>query len=188
MKAVLSANPEASCRGIDLDASQADRYNNEANKAYGDNAESKMFGIQGDLYHPSENMNGPDWENFDVAVISMALHHVADPIDMLRRLRQRLRPGGVLIVVEFLGKEEEAKGSEGYDPRNMVEVVHKQKIWPGFTTGNLEGNMKRAGFEDFEVKKLETPAYVPPEASGGRMDTEMWPFFAKATVAESASL
>ena len=147
-----------------------------------------MFGVQGDLYHPSKILSEPEWQNFDTAVMSMALHHVADPIDMLRRLKQRLRPGGTLIIVEFLGKEG-AKGSGENDTENMVEVIHKQKIWPGFTTGKLESNMKTAGFEKFEVRVLDEPARIPAEARGEDFGEEQWAFFAKAVVAsESASL
>ena len=142
-----------------------------------------MSALHGDLYHPSPEMSEPEWRDFDLAVISMALHHVKDPIDMLRRLKERLRPGGMLVVVEFLGKEEGSSvvGKE-YDADKMVEVPGNQKIWPGFTTGNLEGNLKTAGFGGFDVRVLEEPARIPKSARGEGFGEEQWCFFAKAVV------
>lgn len=182
---VLKANPNAVCRGIDLDASQVERYNDEAGRLFADGGETRrrMFAVHGDLYHPSPEMTGPEWEGFDLAVISMALHHVKDPVDMLRRLKERLRPGGTLVVVEFLGKEEESSviGKE-YDTDKMVEVLGNQKIWPGFTTGNLEGNLNTAGFGGINVRVLDEPARIPENARGEGFGEEQWCFFAKAVV------
>jgi len=38
--------------------------------------------------------------NFDVAVISLALHHVSDPGKLLQRLAGCLKPGGVCVVLD----------------------------------------------------------------------------------------
>lgn len=143
-----------------------------------------MLGIQGDLYSPTEEMSSAEWSNFDLAITSMALHHVRNPVDMLRRLKARLRPGGTLVVVELLGKEQEPKKGGQYDLSDMVEVHSQQRIWPGFTTGNLESDCKTAGFEGFEVKMLKEPANVPESARGPNFDGEQWCFFAKAVVPE----
>lgn len=50
----------------------------------------------------SESESGGDLK-FDVAVVSMALHHVADPAELVRRLAERyLAPGGSLVVVDWV--------------------------------------------------------------------------------------
>lgn len=186
---MLKASEKAICRGIDIDASQVDRYNEEAKKLFADNqAREKMYAVQGDLYHRTPEMDGHEWEGFDLAVISMALHHVKDPVDMLRRLSERLRPGGTLVVVEFLAKAEEghkAQGTNEYDPEKMVEVPGNQRVWPGFTTGNLKGNLQSAGFVGFDVRVLDEPAHIPKSARGEGFGEEQWCFFAKATVPEA---
>lgn len=183
---MLESHPRAVCRGIDLDASQVGRYNTEARKRLdGDIAAvSKMLAIQGDLTAPSEELSGSEWRDFDMAIISMALHHVRDPVEMLQRLRERIRPGGTLVVVEFLGREIEAdKEDSEYDADNMVEVHGNQKIWPGFTTGRLEGNLSKAGFEGFDARVLEEPARIPASARAADDKVEeKWCFFAKAMV------
>lgn len=179
----MRANSNAVCRGIDLDASQVDRYNSEARKA---GADGRIKAIHGDLYEPTEEMASSEWNGFDVAVISMALHHVRDPVEMLRRLRERLRPGGTVVVVEFLGKEKDApSGKEKYEQSGMVETGNKQRIWPGFTTGNLEADLETAGFEGFEVKVLEEPAHIPESVRGEAFGGEQWCFFAKAVRKEA---
>lgn len=184
-KGVLKASSKAICRGIDLDAPQVERYNNEARQLLGEAERDRMLAIHGDLYEPTQEMASPEWRNFDIAIISMALHHVKDPVDMLRRLKDRLRPGGTLIVVEFLGKKEN-EGGRQYDPENMIEVYGNQKIWPGFTTGNLQADLSKAGFEGFEVGVLEEPAHVPESASRGQFGGELYAFFAKTQVPPNA--
>ena len=61
-----------------------------------------MFAIQGDLNDPQLVLSEPEWSEFDAAIISMALHHVKDPVGFLSRLRKRVRRGGALVVVDFL--------------------------------------------------------------------------------------
>ena len=43
----------------------------------------------------------PDLPPADLVWASMVLHHVPDPVATLRHLRDRLRPGGSLVMVEF---------------------------------------------------------------------------------------
>ena len=143
--------------------------------------------MYGDLYSPTEEMNSSAWHNFDLAIMSMALHHVKDPVEMLRRLKQRLRPGGTLVIAEFLGKKEVSEKQRQYDPNEMVEVVGKQRIWSGFTTGNLEADLTTVGLEGFDVRILEEPSHVPWSARREHFGGEQWCFFAKAVApAETA--
>lgn len=187
VQGVVKASPNASCRGIDVDASQVERYNDAAKAPSANGVSSRMLAMHGDLYTPTDEMSRPEWHDFDLAIISMALHHVRDPVDMLRRLRERLRPGGTLIVVEFLGKKDElAQEVRSYKPEGMVEVVGKQKIWPGFTTGNLQADLEKAGFEGFDFRVLDEPARIPESARGPNFGGEQWCFFAKAMVPGSA--
>lgn len=54
-----------------------------------------MFAVQGDILTPASDIMGTEWFGFDVAIISMALHDVVDPIALLNELRERVKSGGV---------------------------------------------------------------------------------------------
>lgn len=48
-----------------------------------------------------ETFSGEEWWGFDVAVMSMALHHVPSPSDAVKALVDRLRKGGKVVVVDW---------------------------------------------------------------------------------------
>jgi len=87
-----------------------DGYNNHA-KESGYSPE-QMIAVKGDFLGDDSFDNwSDDLRNFDVAVISMALHHVDNPGKMLKRLLERLKPGGVLMVIDRAARKE--GGQEG---------------------------------------------------------------------------
>ncbi len=69
-------------------------------------SEQQMYAIQGDLTAPKSetthpSLNSEDFFGFDVIVMSMALHHVEDPQEMLTRLVERLKDGGVVVIIDW---------------------------------------------------------------------------------------
>lgn len=183
-QALLDCCPYATFRGIDSHAGQVDRYNKAASERLSDDAGQRVRAIQGDLPTPSDALAAEDWFNFDVAVISMALHHVNDPIDMLRRLRHRTKPGGKLVVVEMTPEPGITEiGQRGHESGNkhrlsqshhtthahsndeMVEVTGGQKIWAGFTLVTISAAMEAAGFVDVEGR-LHSQTFTVPEGKG----------------------
>jgi SAM-dependent methyltransferase len=140
-----------------------------------------MRAVHGDVMEPSAELQGKDWFGFDVAIMSMALHHVPQPVEMLSRLRERLREGGSLVLVEWLQDGPQAV-SDDSDPGKMVEAIGGQQIFPGLTVGFLQHALKEAGFEGVDVR-VPGLAFSFPEgmvaASEGR---EKRFVFAKAVV------
>ena len=129
---------------------------------------SQMYAIQGDLSKPSSDLDQADWSGFDVAVISMALHHVFEPIQMLSQLRERLRPGGVLTVVEMYedDDQENVTGSDNLNREDMIEVHGGQKIWAGFSPRGLIDLLEKAGFTATDVKKPDLSFRIPDGLGG----------------------
>ena len=141
-----------------------------------------MYAIEGDLITPSAVLGNPEWYNFDVAIISMALHHVSEPVKMLEQLRARLRSGGSIVVVEFTHadhKDEELRIHKG-NPAEMVEVIGGQKIWPDFTPRSLANMLATAGFTAMDVKVMEENVYIPDHVSGVLAGRDKMVMFAKA--------
>ena len=142
----------------------------------------RMHAIEGDLSNPSSTLNDPHWFNFDVAIMSLALHHVSDPVDMLSKLKERLRKGGTLVVVEFTQPGDDSKDikTSNVNEADMVEVVGGQKIWPGFTPDSLGGMLGRAGFEDVDVKLQDETVHFPEHIGGGLAGTVKKLMYVKA--------
>ena len=68
----------------------------------------KMKATAGDLLadDPStqSHISGPEFNGFDLAVISLALHHMDKPGFALQRIVERLKPGGVIVVLDWTDK------------------------------------------------------------------------------------
>lgn len=94
-KALAEVAPNTTFQGVDISTAQVDRYNQVA-IAY--SLEERMLGVQGDLSSKADDMpqelSSPTWFKFDVTLISMALHHVSLPTEMLKRLAERVKDGG----------------------------------------------------------------------------------------------
>lgn len=141
------------------------RYNDEASKKLG-TAHERMFAVTGNLTLPAAELEGSEWFNFDTAIMSMALHHVPDPVSMLVALRKRLRSGGSIILVEWL-KDPSPNTSNNPAPEEgeekMIETIGGQRVWPGFDGEYLRRHLQDAGFEKetIEVRVPGVKFYVP---------------------------
>ena len=60
-----------------------------------------------------ESLNGAEFWNFDIAAVGGGLHHFDDPAEAIRRLAERLRDGGVLLIVDFVEEEAGHGGMHG---------------------------------------------------------------------------
>lgn len=87
----------------------------------------------------------------DVAVLSLVLHYVVDPREVLREAHRALKPGGRVLVVDMRAHERGAEYAE--------EMGH---VWPGFEHPGMERWLAEAGFERVHARPLP-PA---PEALG----------------------
>lgn len=64
-------------------------------------APERMFAHEGDLLSPSAAICTPDLHDFDLAITSMALHHMPDAEAVLSALVGRVRPGGTVAVIDW---------------------------------------------------------------------------------------
>ncbi|EAA36317.3 S-adenosyl-L-methionine-dependent methyltransferase [Neurospora crassa] len=92
------------CVGIDLSENMVAQYNARAeNQGL---ARDEMYAYQGNLLDPNDpdprEFSGFDFHHFDIAVVGLGFHHFDDPALAAQRLVERLRPGGVLLILDFL--------------------------------------------------------------------------------------
>jgi ArsR family transcriptional regulator len=76
----------------------------------------------------------------------LVLHHVTDPLEVLRSARRALRRGGKLLLVDMVP----------HDRAEYREEMGHQ--WLGFERAELADWLARAGFESFRL------VTIPPEA------------------------
>lgn len=69
-------------------------------------AKAEMFAYKGNLCDPDDPepaaFASPEFSAFDVAAVGLGFHHFDNPQLAASRLVDRLKPGGVLLIVDFL--------------------------------------------------------------------------------------
>ena len=80
-----------------------------------------------------------DDRSMDVALLSQALHHAADPAGALAEAARILTPGGRLLILDL----------RPHDETWVREKLGDQ--WFGFSDDHLNGLLTRAGFKDVRV-------------------------------------
>jgi SAM-dependent methyltransferase len=138
-------------RGIDVSDGMVDKYNEAARKQ--GLSEHQMYAVRGDLLGPeaesSKALEGADFFNFDIIVISMALHHVEDPQLMTVKLVERLKDKGSLLVIDWAPALDASESSTQDHKNNTTDEVGYQQDLKG-----AHKTMNRSGFAEDEMKKF----------------------------------
>lgn len=124
--------------GIDVSDNMVDEFNRNAS-ALG--IPSKMIGYKADLLADSAptEYSGPEFNDFDVVTVSMALHHFELPELALQRLASRLKKGGVCCIIDFVPHS-------GHD--------HLHSHGHGQEYGDASHTVKTHGFSTDHMQKL----------------------------------
>lgn len=132
-----------SIRAIDLSPKMIERFNELAEES---NIPSvhQARAVEGDLLaDPSpaaDDLNGPDFHGFSIAAVGLGAHHFHDPSKAIGRLAQRLKPGGILMIVDFVEDEQGDWVASDAD-----KTMHKR----GFSQGEMREMMERQGLREF---------------------------------------
>jgi SAM-dependent methyltransferase len=149
-------------RGMDISSAMAEQYNEIALKA--GYTPTKMHAIQGDIIEPestpSPELDTPAFFNFDLIVMCMALHHIENPENMILQLSKRLRPGGVLLIIDWVSHSD-SKGREGGTSSMDFSKLSVNRL--GFEEDEVKTAYDKAGLEDWSWKWTSTPSQVPRE-------------------------
>lgn len=160
--------------GLDLSDNMVNEYNKNAGKT---GFAEKMSARTGDLLadNVSAELSGPEYYNFDVVVVSMALHHFYDPAKALKTLGERLKKGGVCIILDLV--PDESSGHEHNHHHHHPHHQHHQHQHPrhdrhhdpfpegteetigvhGFSSDTLKGMFENAGFVNFGYEVIDEP-------------------------------
>lgn len=130
----------------------------------------------GDLASPSDPapaaLQGSKFFDFDVAGVGLAWHHLDDCALAAKRLAERLRPGGVLFILDFVPHEMESAHAAGHG------VMHH-----GFSADQIRTMFDAAGVgRDFSYEELQDKI-VFHNAQGEGKHKEKRIFLARGTKA-----
>ncbi|KAK4215834.1 S-adenosyl-L-methionine-dependent methyltransferase [Rhypophila decipiens] len=170
------------CVGIDLSENMVAAYNARAeNQGL---ATEEMHAYQGNICDPEDPspaaLASPGFHNFDIAAVGLGFHHFDDPELAATRLAERLRPGGVLLILDFLphGK------FDTHHPAAHTVTHH------GFSEDQIKGIFTKAGVgKDFALDevsrdiKFNRPALADHNHDHGSSQMHRRLFLARGTKA-----
>jgi SAM-dependent methyltransferase len=121
---------------------------------------SRINATQGNLLdeEPTAKIMTAEYYNFDIATISLALHHIAldNQLRLCQKLGERLKPGGKLVILDFV--------QEGRSPTDKLHEIpdqtHRGVSTTGFTHEELKALYEGAGFADFEMSIFEKQVFM----------------------------
>jgi SAM-dependent methyltransferase len=132
--------------GIDISPNMVHEYNTWSSTQ---SLTSKMSAFVGNLLDPADSspsaFEGEDFHNFDFAAVGIGFHHFEDPVLAATRLADRLKKGGVLLILDFL--VDEKTGSKG-NGNGFGQHGH------GNGGGAIAKMGKRRGFGQDEMKLM----------------------------------
>ncbi|KAK4232792.1 methyltransferase domain-containing protein [Achaetomium macrosporum] len=145
-------------RGIDVSDGMVEQYNATA-RHLGLSPE-QMRGIRGSLLEEGDvAADDPEFTGFHIAVTSMALHHIADPATMIKKLAERLAPGGSLVIVDFVTPEspppDQPHHHHHHHPAAHTITRH------GFSEKEMSDMFADAGLSDFSFRLHPETSKVP---------------------------
>jgi SAM-dependent methyltransferase len=132
--------------------------------------EDRMSGVLGNLLDDTDSNVGEEYRDFDLIVMSMALHHVQDPDEMVKRLSERLSKGGVLLIVDWVSEAE--SGLESFRPPGDSPVRHTVSRF-GFEEKEVKDAFKKVGLTGWDWRWFSSRSRLPSEFGGGEQQLFM---------------
>jgi SAM-dependent methyltransferase len=121
---------------------------------------SSRRAFQGNLADPTdispEAFTDAKFFGFDVAGVGLGFHHFDKPDLASKRLAERLKPGGVLFIIDFVAHK--------IDPQDAAKrgIAHH-----GFSEEQIRNMFEDAGLTDFAYQELPEPiAFKDPMGHG----------------------
>lgn len=150
---------------MDVSSGMVQQYNLLAEKE--GFSPARMQAIQGNLLEhstpSSSELDSAEYNNFDLIVMSMALHHVESAENMIQKLAERLGDNGVLVIVDWVDPSESGctmpSMSGDFPAQHTITRL-------GFTEMELKGAFEKAGLEEWGWKWFPSRTAVPDELHG----------------------
>ncbi|KAL2865526.1 class I SAM-dependent methyltransferase [Aspergillus lucknowensis] len=137
--------------GMDISDGMIDEFNKNVREA---GRSGTMVGVKSNLLAetmPAE-VSGPEFFDFDLVVVSMALHHFEYPERALSRLGKRLKKGGVMMAMDLVPEHHHDHRLQQMG--EVVETISKH----GFSAEEMQKMYEDAGTGiEFKYQVIEEP-------------------------------
>lgn len=140
--------------GIDVSEQMVAEFNRNASTI---GLSDKMIGYKADLLaEPApEEFSGPDYTEFDVLAVSMALHHFEYPDVALQRLASRLKKGGSFMIIDLIPGSGHDHGQGDGNGHSHGHHGHGHgHAKEGHDFGDAAHTVKTHGFSREDMEKL----------------------------------
>ncbi|EXJ71932.1 uncharacterized protein A1O5_04433 [Cladophialophora psammophila CBS 110553] len=166
--------------GIDLSENMVQAYNvrfnpnptNAVNTSSADGAAAQddkldetlnAHAVVGNLLDPKDpspaHLSSPEFFNFDLVVVGLGYHHFQDIPLATKRLVERLRPGGIFLILDFVTHAMEKSSDPAQRQLPTHTVAHA-----GFSEEELRSYFESAGLTDFAIVKMDGEVLLRGEA------------------------
>lgn len=114
----------------------------------------KVTGYKADLLGESvaAQFSGPEFIDFDVLTVSMALHHFEHPDQALKRLASRVKKGGACLIIDLVPHTQHEHG-HGHGHENGHGHGHGHGP-EGHDFGDASATVMVHGFSREDMRKL----------------------------------
>ncbi|RDW94048.1 class I SAM-dependent methyltransferase [Aspergillus mulundensis] len=141
--------------GMDISDNMLEEFKKHVREA---GRSETMIGVKADLVSESSpaEVSGPEYFNFDLVFVSMALHHFEFPEKAMINLGKRLKKGGVMMIIDMIPEDHHGHEHEHarHQMGDMVDTISKH----GFSLEEMRTMYENAGVGiGFEYKVLESP-------------------------------
>ncbi|KAF3482531.1 uncharacterized protein GIQ15_05290 [Arthroderma uncinatum] len=145
------------CIGVDVAPGMVERFNQTARKE--GFPETQLYAVEGNLTESevSPSLAKEEFFNFDLIIIAMALHHVADPQALVNRLVERLSPGGAVVVVDW----EKEDDNSTFNPGKLDHPAARTVAHVGFNKQEMNDMFSKAGCKDSDYTLMKEQLVVP---------------------------
>ncbi|XXG98224.1 hypothetical protein Hte_004546 [Hypoxylon texense] len=172
-------------RGVDISDAMVDQYNDLARQS--GTAPERMHAVRGNFLEPSDSdaIAGPDFHEADAIIMSMALHHSGDPQAMVSKMVDRLRSGGVLVILDWMDftPEHGSESSHAHDHRHQDRSDASHTISKAsFSAGDMKQLFSDAGCDPNTVdfRPYKETSHIPESITKVKGGVDRIFFIAKA--------
>ncbi|OAL37800.1 hypothetical protein AYO20_02977 [Fonsecaea nubica] len=131
--------------------------------------------VVGNLLDPKDpcpsHLASPEFFDFDLVAVGLGYHHFQDIQLATKRLVERLRPGGVFLILDFVTHAME-ESSDATKQSVMHTVAHA-----GFSEEELRSYFEAAGLADFGIVRMDGEVLI-------RGEVKRRPFLARGRKAQ----
>lgn len=138
------------CKGIDVSSAMVQRYNDIA--ASGLLAPGiPSHAVVGNLMLPDSEIDAslrtPDMYGFDLVAVGLGFHHFADAAGSIVKLAERLKPGGVVLIIDLCDEGDFEFNAE----------AHSAIVAHGFSEEAMRKVFEAAGLTEVRYRVMPEP-------------------------------